>query len=343
MKITNNILILESNPEVRESLKSCLEFSGYRAIFNESAAEVVRDINSNNPIIVILDYYYSSVNSAEIIKNIKDKFNNVEIIVTVTYPDAKLADELLKLGVHDIIAKPFQTYQIQMSVKKVLEKQRLIMESKDFQKLLEKKIKEQTLSLRLRNQEKQQLIINTIKSLVQTLEAKDKYTEGHSHRVAENSLQIAHALGMDLREQEEIKLAGLLHDIGKIGIHESILNKRGRLTDDEYAHIKTHPLISQRILEPIPQFKGVVSIIRHHHEFFDGSGYPDGLVGKKIPTGARILTICDAFDAMTSDRPYRDSLANDLAYNILERNSAIQFDPDLLKVFYKTKGRALTA
>jgi len=343
MVSSTNIIICESNPDLRDSLKNCLDYSGYQAIFNESISELIDNISSYNPIAVIIDYYFADSSGLDIIQKIKEQFHSIDIIVTVAYPDAVLTDKLLRLDVNDIIAKPFQVYQIQNSIKKIHEKQQLILEGKDFQRLLERKIKEQTLSLRLRNQEKQQLIINTIKSLVQTLEAKDKYTEGHSHRVAENSLNIAHALGMDLREQEEIKLAGLLHDIGKIGIHESVLNKRGRLTDEEYDHIKTHPLISQRILEPIPQFKGVVSVVRHHHEFFDGTGYPDGLIGKKIPAGARILTICDAFDAMTSNRPYRDSLPQERAYNILKRNAGVQFDPDILKVFYKTKGRVLTA
>jgi len=343
MKVSNKILIVENDPDLRDSLKNSLEFSGYSVVYNESPKAIFEDINTYKPSIVLIDYYHPDINSVKVIKEIVGKFREIEIIVTITYPDTMLSNELISMGVHDIIAKPFQAYQVRMSVKKVMEKQRLLVESKDFQRLLEKKIKEQTLSLRLRNQEKQQLLINTIKSLVQTLEAKDSYTEGHSHRVAENSLQIAHALGMSLREQEEVKLAGLLHDIGKIGIHESVLNKRGRLTDDEYAHIKSHPLVSQRILEPIPQFKAVVSIIRHHHEFFDGSGYPDRLAGKKIPTGARILTICDAHDAMTSDRPYRSSLTEGMAYDIMDRNAGIQFDPDLLRIFYKIKGRAITA
>lgn len=343
MKVTNKILVLDSDRAVRSSIESILENEGYEIFSTGNAQKVFEILQSESVALIILDYHSITGDNLDYISKLQKKENKTEIILTCAYPDLSLTSDMVEKGIYDLVPKPFHAYQMLMSVRRVMEKHRLIVESKDFQRLLEKKIKEQTLSLRLRNQEKQQLLINTIKSLVQTLEAKDKYTEGHSRRVAENSLQIAQDLGVDYKEQEEIHLAGLLHDIGKIGIKESILHKRGRLTDEEYNHIKTHPLISQRILEPIPQFKGVVSMIRNHHEFYDGSGYPDGLSGKDIPAGARILAICDAFDAMTSDRPYRDALPEDAAYSVLARNAGTQFDPDLVKVFYKVKGRQLSA
>ena len=338
MNVSGKILVVEPEKYLRDSLKNILSSSGYKVI-DAPGAQRAQDVLETEPVaLVISELELDDKSGMQLFDFIKSSFPNLDVILLADNMQLDMALQLVDRGVYDFISKPFHTYDIILAVKRAFEKRRLIIESKDFQHLLEKKIKEQTLSLRLRNQEKQQLIINTIKSLVQTLEAKDKYTEGHSRRVAENSLMIAQSLGMDYKEQEEVHLAGLLHDIGKIGIKESILNKQGQLTEAEYTLIKTHPLISQRILEPIPQFKRVVQIIRHHHEFYDGSGYPDGLRNSDIPLGARILTISDAYDAMTSDRSYRAALPETKALDILSRNSGSQFDPELVKVFFRAKG-----
>lgn len=341
MKAANKILVVEPESYVRDSLETILSTSGYGVVTAESGPEAFNILENEKIALIIADFQLNGMSGDDLLTYLQQKHDGIDVIITTAYPDVSIASRVIEKGAFDLLYKPFHSFQLLLTVKRAFEKRKLIVESKDFQFLLEKKIKEQTLSLRLRNQEKQQLLINTIKSLVQTLEAKDKYTEGHSRRVAENSLQIAQNLGFEYREQEEIHLAGLLHDIGKIGIKESILNKRGRLTEQEYTHIKTHPLVSQRILEPIPQFKRVVSIIRHHHEFYDGSGYPDGLKGKTIPAGARILAICDAYDAMTSDRSYRAALPDDKAFDILSRNRGSQFDPRFVEVFYHIKGRTL--
>lgn len=340
MAVREKILVIDPEKCIRDSLGNVLSSAGYKVILSDDSKSALEILESEKIALVITEVSLDGMSGVDLLHYIQNHYTGVDIILTASYPDLSLASMVLNNGAYDLLSKPFHSYDILLAVKRAFEKRKLITESKEFQRLLEKKIKEQTLSLRLRNQEKQQLLINTIKSLVQTLEAKDKYTEGHSRRVAENSLQIAQAVGMDYREQEEIHLAGLLHDIGKIGIKESILNKSGKLTDDEYNLIKAHPLISQRILEPIPQFKRVVKIIRHHHEFYDGSGYPDGLSLNDIPSGARILTICDAYDAMTSDRSYRAALPIEKAHQIVQRCAGSQFDPEFVKVFWRIKGHA---
>jgi putative nucleotidyltransferase with HDIG domain len=245
---------------------------------------------------------------------------------------------LIDGGAYDIIPKPVHAYDLLLAVKRALEKRHLQVHNRELQTSMDKKIKERMLSLRLHTQEKQQLLISTIRSLVSTLEAKDKYTEGHSRRVADNSLTMAESLGLGAAEVEELHLAGLFHDIGKIGISENVLNKPGQLTKEEFDLIKNHPLISQKIVEHVPHFKRISHIVRHHHEFFDGSGYPDGLKGPDIPIGARIMSLCDAYDAMTSDRSYRPALAEERAIRIIERNAGSQFDPELVKLFLKLHG-----
>jgi len=188
-----------------------------------------------------------------------------------------------------------------------------------------------------------ELFFNTIKSLSSTIDAKDAYTYGHSERVSKIALAVADELNLSFKEKEIIYLAGLLHDVGKIGIPEKILHKPTGLNEEEYAQIKKHPTISAQIIGAIKQMEEIIPIILHHHERFEGGGYPDGLKGEKIPLGGRILAIADTLDAMTSDRPYRKRLKIEEAITEIKKYSHIQFDPQVVTAFLKAceKGKIL--
>ncbi len=177
--------------------------------------------------------------------------------------------------------------------------------------------------------------LKTVRGFALAVEAKDQYTHGHSENVMKYTIVLAHELGLTQQEIEQIKYAGLLHDVGKIGVKETILNKPGRLTPEEFEEIKRHPELGARIISDVPFLKSLVPMVRHHHEFFGGGGYPDGIAGEQIPFGARILTVADAFEAMTSDRPYRKSMALERAIEILESEKGRQFDPDIVTAFLK--------
>jgi len=179
----------------------------------------------------------------------------------------------------------------------------------------------------------QDTYLGAIGSLAAAIEARDPYTVGHSARVTQYAVAIAESMGLPQENIEELRLAGLLHDLGKIGVPDRILNKPGRLTEEEYSAIKMHPALSMRIIEPLPHLGNIIPIIYHHHEHYDGSGYVDGKVGEKIPLGARIIAVADAFEAMTSDRPYRTALSRDQAMTELRRNAGSQFDPRIVAHF----------
>jgi HD-GYP domain-containing protein (c-di-GMP phosphodiesterase class II) len=181
--------------------------------------------------------------------------------------------------------------------------------------------------------EKEELLVGTIKSLVQTLEARDSYTRGHSDRVAAIARLIARASGYSNEQAERLHLTGLLHDIGKIGVPDQVLKKPGRLDDEEREAIQQHPEIGYEILRSIPSLEDVLPGVLHHHECLDGSGYPLGLVGDEIPLDARILAVADAFDAMTSDRPYRAGMSVSRAIKILTSGAGQQWDSDSVAVF----------
>ncbi len=179
------------------------------------------------------------------------------------------------------------------------------------------------------------LVAQMTQAFVSAVEAKDKYTNGHSLRVADYSMELAKLLGLSANEQHEIYAAGLLHDIGKIGIPDEILNKTSRLTDEEYAIIKTHTTIGSDILETITELPDLYIGARNHHERWDGRGYPDGLKGNEIPRIAQIISVADAYDAMTSNRSYRNSLSKDIVVEEITKGIGTQFAPDCAEAMLK--------
>jgi len=179
----------------------------------------------------------------------------------------------------------------------------------------------------------QESYFEIIKALAQAIEAKDPYTHGHSIRVMHYADLLAQKMNLPEKERENLKFAAVLHDIGKIGIGETVLNNRNKLSSDEYQQMKQHPVIGQNIIQPIELLKPIQLYIRHHHEWYNGNGYPDGLSGEKIPYSARILSIADAYDAMKSDRPYRHSLSEEKAIMELKKGSGTQFDPEIVQTF----------
>lgn len=180
--------------------------------------------------------------------------------------------------------------------------------------------------------EMQQMFEGTLRSLVSALDAKDAYTSGHSSRVAELAAELAERLGFDANSIRRIHMAGILHDIGKIGISDAVLQKADQLDEQEFEQIKQHPVLGYEILRGFRPFQSILPAVKHHHEAWDGSGYPDGLVGDQIPRDAQILAVADAFDAMTSDRPYRDGLPLERVTNIFHRGRGTQWAADVVDV-----------
>ncbi|WP_206028683.1 HD-GYP domain-containing protein [Thalassoroseus pseudoceratinae] len=186
-----------------------------------------------------------------------------------------------------------------------------------------------------RAQEK--LLLNTIRTLVNAVDARDPYTRGHSERVALTSRRLAEQLGLSTKECEEIYVAGLLHDIGKIGVPDRVLSKPGHLTDEEFELIKQHPTIGCQILRGLGEFAYVLPGVRYHHEAWDGSGYPDGLAGDAIPFIARIIAVADSYDAMTSNRPYRNGMPIEKAERILRENVGVQWDEKVVEAYFQIR------
>jgi putative nucleotidyltransferase with HDIG domain len=260
------------------------------------------------------------ISGIDVLSRIKEEHPDTMVIMITAVVDINTAIKAMTSGAYDYLIKPIETEILNVSVTRAIEHRNLLIDNKEYQRNLEQKVAEQT-------KEIQKTFINTVTSLVNALEAKDEYTHGHSERVTDIAIKIAREIGIDEINVEKIRLAGLLHDIGKIGVREHILNKPGKLTEEEFEHVKTHSKIGEHILRPVIKDKDILDMVVHHHERCDGRGYPDGLVDSQISLHASILAVADAYDAMTSDRPYRKALNIEESRAEFSRFSGIQFCP----------------
>ena len=181
------------------------------------------------------------------------------------------------------------------------------------------------------------MLAGIVRALTSAIDAKDPYTCGHSDRVARVAVRLAEELGCDAKTLNTLYLAGLLHDIGKIGVNDAVLHKAGKLSDDEYAHIKQHVNIGHRILNDLAKLEDVLPVVLHHHESWDGGGYPHRLATQRIPLPARIVAVADAFDAMSSDRPYRKGMPDEKVEEILRAGAGQQWDPEVVDAFFRVR------
>jgi response regulator RpfG family c-di-GMP phosphodiesterase len=273
----------------------------------------------------------------ELLKKVKTLGPQMMVIMMTGYAEVDTVVKALHFGAYDFILKPFDLDLVVFSVKKALDKKRLEEVVADYDQHLEELVEDRTADLRRAYGMLKKSHLDSVKMLVEAIDAKDAYTRGHSDRVRKWSVALAEKLGFSEKKIESLEFGALLHDIGMIGIKDEVLQKQGSLNPMEYEHIQEHPLIGVKIVEGGSSFKDEIPMIRHHHERFDGSGYPDGLVGENIPLEARIISIADAFDAMSSLRPYRREMSQEDALVEMEKGKGKQFDPKILEIFIKEK------
>lgn len=288
----------------------------------DSGEKALAFLRSNVPDLILLDLHMPVMDGFEVMKKLQDNSIYREIpVIFLTADDGRDVEvKGFQAGALDFIKKPFIADIMMQRVNRILQLDRL-------QKNLQQEVEKQTKVAEARRQKVERLSLQIMSTLAATIDAKDKYTNGHSARVAEYAKKIAERIGKSEQEQEDIYYVGLLHDIGKIGIPEEIINKTSRLTDEEYEIIKTHPVIGNNILKNISELQDIGVGARWHHERYDGKGYPDRLKGDEIPEVARIIGVVDAYDAMTSKRSYRDIMPQEIVRGEIEKGKGSQFDP----------------
>ena len=310
---------------------------GYSCTTAFNGKEALQHFYKNPFSLIISDIRMPKMDGIELLKKVKSADSKVMVIMVTASLDIKVAVHSLRLGAYDLILKPVDLDLLVISVKKALEKKKLEEELELYHRHLEELTQERTAKLHEAYRFLKRAHLDSVKILTGTIDAKDPYTRGHSDRVSRMSVKVGERFGLDEKEIEALEYGALLHDIGKIGIKDEILQKTGPLSLEDYQHVKEHPLIAVKILEGVDFFVDKIPMIRHHHEHFDGTGYPDGLAGEVIPLGARIISVADAFDAMTSERPHRRALLLEGALMELEKYKGKQFDSKVLEIFLNEK------
>lgn len=323
-KIDNcNIVFVESGNIIENSLKRTIDLSKFTLLKYNNLQKAYNIISTQKQHILIVDISNISSKDFNILKNIRKENNDLYIILVLDSNETSIPlDKLNELSVQGYCEKNSKLNQLSLFIEtaiKSIEQMKMI-----------KTMNEELLA------SKEQLVksyLETIEILRYTVEAKDTYTRGHSERVSEYSVLIGKKLGLPQSDLKTLKIGGLFHDIGKIGIADSILMKTGKLTNSEYNEIKKHPIIGKNILSNASIFQDIIPIVLYHHERYDGKGYPESLRGNDIPLLARIVCVADSFDAMTSKRSYRDVLDYDYVKNEIKSQSGTQFDPVIATTF----------
>ena len=324
-------LVVDDEPHLRQVLVRLMEGDGFICEQAASGVQALEALRRMPATLVLTDLRMPQMDGRELLRQVRARYPDTAVVLITAVADVEAAVSCLAIGAMDYLTKPFQLEEVRARVTQALEKRRLLIENREYHERLEERVAAQARRL-------EELFIGSIQSLAEALELKDPYTRGHSVRVSHYSTVVARALELHPETVHEVELGGHVHDIGKIGVREAVLNKPSPLTEDEYEHIMTHPLLGWRILSPLlGDAPLILNIVRSHHERYDGRGVPDALAGDGIPIEARIVAVADSFDAMTSGRPYRrgQHMTMERAVAELERCSGTQFDPEVLRAFLR--------
>ncbi len=321
-------LVVDDDPAVRKSIAKVTEALGLAPLQAENGHEALNLLSAEGEVpLIISDVNMPGLSGLELLEEVQKRYPDTAVLMLSGVAEVKTAVACLDRGALDYIAKPALLEEVRARVAKALEKRDLLLQKRFYQKNLELRVRVQASRIK-------ELFLQGVQTLAHALEAKDSYTSGHSMRVSRYAASTAVRLGFTGERLEEVRLGAELHDIGKIGTREAVLNKPGPLTDEEFAHITEHTTLGEKILAPLArETPAVLRIVRHHHERMDGRGFPDKLAGDQIPIEARIVCVVDAFDAMTTNRAYRASRNPEAAFEELSRCMGSHFDPEVVKAF----------
>jgi len=303
---TRSILVVDDDEAIRGALIRYLAKQGYQTYAAGGAAEALEAVRLHRITAVLLDVRMPDTSGVDTVPELLVADPDLAIVMLTAVNDATIASLCMQRGAMDYLLKPIELADLDRALGSALRRRAQALEERENTYILKEEVLSRTAELRRERAKVEQLSIATLEVLVNVLEAKDVHSRGHSARVADLAAMIAVEMGASEAEIEAIRTAGRLHDIGKIGIHEMVLNKEGPLTPEERAHVRQHVTLGAEILAPLGNLGEVVPYVRHHHEQWDGRGYPDGLSGEAIPLGARILCAAEVYDALTTERPYQE-------------------------------------
>jgi response regulator RpfG family c-di-GMP phosphodiesterase len=318
------VLVVADNPETIGALERAFSEAGWVVQTASDGPAAVAACERTSFALTLISLQLPGMSGSELAAVLAHRWPDIAVIIISGAEDLVNGASYLHAGADDHVLMPFHGAELVIRADRALERHRLLLGEQEHKRELNAQARRESHSVR-------HLLLGTMKSLSYALEAKDPYTRGHSERVSRLAKTIASSVGATGEELDRMELAGQVHDLGKIGIRESVLSKPGKLSEEEYLHVQAHPVIAERILAPVVMNVEVAAMVRHHHEHYAGGGYPDGLRGSAIPLGARVLAVADAFDALTSDRPYRARLTKEVAFGVLRAGTGTQWQPALVE------------
>jgi len=327
------LLIIDDESGIRSVLNQYFQERGYQCTAVGSAEEALELVERGRFAVSLTDIRLGGMSGIEFLERVRTRDPDLAVVMMTGVNDTDVAVSAMRKGAADYVTKPFRLSDLANNVERALEKRRLLLENAAYQRQLEEKVEERTSELRRAIVEIGATYATTLESLCNALDIRDNETEGHSQRVSTYAVTIARQLDVSDGQILEIERGSLLHDIGKIGIPDSILRKAGPLTMEDWDIMRKHPEMGYRMLRHIKFLDGGRRLVLEHHERWDGQGYPRGLIGEEICLGARIFALVDAYDAITSDRPYRKAQSFEVALEEIMRNSEKQFDPAVVEAF----------
>jgi putative nucleotidyltransferase with HDIG domain len=345
MRHRHTVLFVDDEVNILKALQRLLRSEEMNVRCASRGQEALDVLDKEPAQVVVSDQRMPEMSGVDFLAQVRERNPDVVRMMLTGYTEMDVAVEAINRGeIYRLITKPWNDDELRATIRQAFDHADLKAEIKrlnqvtreqnfklqDMNRNLEGKVRERTKQLAAKHQELRDAYVQTIAALANAVDAKDAYTRGHSERVGVYASKISREMGHPKEFIERVYIAGLLHDVGKIGIRDAVIAKPDRLTPEEYDEIKQHPEIGAKILEPVAFLKDVVPCVRHHHEWFDGSdrGYPTGLRGETIPLPSRIILVADTVEAMSSDRPYRKALPLDVVYTELTKYSGSQYDPD---------------
>jgi len=323
------LLVVDDEEAIRNAVRKYLVQLGYEVAVAATGDEALGIVQRQKVTGILLDVNLPGTNGIDLVPRIMELEPTVAILMLTAVNDATAAALCMQRGALDYLIKPIDLDHLGRAVARALERRHTLLEGQQINRWLKEEVAIRVAERRLEQVTQERISVATLEALVNALEAKDHYLRGHSARVADLSASVAAHLDRPDEEIEAVRTAGRLHDIGKIGIREEILNKQGPLSDEEYEHVKQHVLVGCQILAPLVHLQHVISYVRSHHERWDGAGYPDRLAGEEIPLGARIIGAVEIYDALTTSRPYQEKMSPEEAVERMRALVGTALDPGI--------------
>ncbi len=336
------ILVVDDEKPIRSALEKFLTVKGYEVTTAASGEDALDILQRQKIACLLLDVKMPGLSGIDLVPKVLDIEPNAAVLMLTAVNDATTASLCMQRGAMEYLTKPIDLEDLDRAVQRALKRRDTLMETDELNQWLKEEVAIRTAELRRERANLQRISVATLEVLVNALEAKDPYSRGHSARVADFSAMVAAELEMSDEDVEAVRTAGRLHDIGKIGIREEILDKQGPLTDEEYEHVKQHVVVGSQILAPLTHLKEIIQYVRSHHERWDGHGYPDGLKGEEIPIGARIIGAVEIYDALTSSRPYQEKMSPGFAIERMRDLMGTSIAEDVYRALEAVVGRRQT-